>query len=92
MKYCLLLHESFQVFGYLYVFLFLSLFVVLQLSLAWSQFLEFFTLNKAILPSLRKEHHDQRVSKYCISKTFINGGWLTKAVYQSFQQFWLLSI
>jgi len=34
--------------------------------LAWSQFLEFFSLNKAILPFLRKEHHNQRVRmKYC---------------------------
>ncbi|XP_015754747.1 PREDICTED: protein FAM135A-like [Acropora digitifera] len=33
-----------------------------ELSLAWSQFLEFFTLNKAILPFLRKQHHDQRIS------------------------------
>ena len=32
-----------------------------KVSLAWSQFLEFFTLNKAVLPFLRKEHHNQRV-------------------------------
>ncbi|XP_078360921.1 protein FAM135A-like isoform X2 [Oculina patagonica] len=35
-----------------------------EISLVWSQFLEFFSLNKAILPFLRKEHHNQRICHF----------------------------
>lgn len=35
-----------------------------ELSLVWSQFLEFFSLNKAILPFMRREHHKQRLSHF----------------------------
>lgn len=59
-----------------------------ELSLAWSQFLEFFTLNKAVLPFLREEHHKQRISHFSEAFFVRTHSWeeLQNTADQQFQQ------